>query len=145
MTRWDVFWTVVAGLLVVAIVGVVTWLWKRRGLPLPWIRAKRAARATATRDEKRDELIYHVLARAKVLGKRLPVAAEGSHPVVVTYSDGSRIAFYGDLLAYKQAGSRGDGFNPLQSSHGSPPKTLRRWADDQLRQWLADHASDDPS
>jgi hypothetical protein len=106
--------------------------WRRPGTAFEnWKKARAAKKLTKGRAA--------VLKRAALVGKRVAVSRSGN---VVSYSNGTKRAFFsGDLSAYKAAASGPGGLAIARQGgfQASPPRLLGRWTQAEIDQWLADN------
>lgn len=135
----------IGGIIAVAVVAAVAWLWTRRRKPLDW--AAKGRRAIAARN-RRIERARWVLQRAQVLQltgtDEIPVRLTGTNPVVVTYHPSMRqFALYPDKPSYESAARRRD-VDPLNAHWGTSKPVVSDWSEGELRTWLRKHADDLP-
>jgi mannose-6-phosphate isomerase-like protein (cupin superfamily) len=112
-----------------------------RGIRRNWRRPRLALEAWkgARASKKLAKGRAAVLKRAALIGKRVAVSRNGN---VVTYSNGTKRAFFsGDLQAYKAAASGAGGLAIARQGgfQASPPPLLGHWTQAVIDRWLADN------
>jgi hypothetical protein len=134
---------IVAGLVVVAVVACVGWLWARKGVPRNWFGQELAAAdASQVADDAAQVQVLReqVLEVAREQGVVLPARATGRNPTVVTFSDESQSFFFTDFSAYQREMQAGR-VPPRRSFARTAPVPVTTWSREQLEAWLSEHAA----
>lgn len=136
----DDFWPAFfAGLAVLAVAGLSTWLWRPTRVRLQrwWARSKAEADELAEEAEyeRLQTLREQVTERARKLGKPMPVSVSGSR---VTYADGYTTTFIADFRQYRRAMESGS-VDIMRTINKEPPIPLSRRNRAWLEKWLADN------
>ena len=115
-----------------------TWLWKRKGAPRKVMthqierqREHGEARRREKAKENHAELLTQYVAKLRESGTNFVVSVSGGFPKIATYDDGSRVAFYGNLMNYKSAQLRGE-HHGYDASHRPAPTPVSKLSSAEL-------------
>ncbi|MEM9200768.1 MAG: hypothetical protein AAGC53_03880 [Actinomycetota bacterium] len=140
----SVFWqTVFAGLVVAGVVGLRSFVWKRRAAfaealraPARHIRDRSKRRGTA----ERAELVRHVLLRSEVTGVEVPVKVGAGEPTRITlHPTGRTIWGYSNSGSYTRGVMAGKSDPRNSFVLAKPYRPVGDWPTEELRKWLREH------
>ena len=143
-----VAWVAVA-VTAIAVVAIGRTVWNRRRLVLDWAATGKQAierRQQRIRAARHEELASWVLQRAEVLQVEVPVSVShfGGYAAVDYHPSSTQSFFIADFQRY-QSLLEGGQLPPSRTFWNRPiPRHVRQWSDDELRDWLLEHADQLP-